>query len=309
MSVHRHVHLKKAYSSLTQWCQCLLLLWLSLTVMGCDPEALVNSYFEQMGLTRLSVLRTDVQPGTIILMDRNTGFVLDSFLDYVDDAVDSSHNYPTFGGSAQPDIHAKLPEFTGQTNLSGTLALKFLTGVFQLGPDFQLGLAGKVKVQIPDMKVRKMSVPSFEDFLKHEEAEPFERKVRQWIQQGRTPYLAYEVFRAKTIHVLSDQGQDVAPSLTIATMKPLPVSGEVGVAYQKVSSTELQVTGHRYFAFAVKTARLSWDVKNQSVVVNQTDRAKPDGRGAKGVPGDEYAAPLLDKFQPVTLQSGLPPEF
>ena len=112
----------------------------------------------------------------------------------------------------------------------------------------------------------------------------------------------------KTIQVFTDKGQDVAPSLTATTMTPLPLSGEVGVAYKKVSSTELKVAGHRYYAFAVKTAQLGWDAENTSVVVDQTVRATPEDRGAKGGPDDEYAAPLVKGFQPVTLQSGLPPD-
>jgi len=44
----------------------LLVISFSFNLLSCEPEDLVNSYFEQMGLTRLAVLRTDVQPGTII---------------------------------------------------------------------------------------------------------------------------------------------------------------------------------------------------------------------------------------------------
>ncbi len=283
---------------------------LSLTLVSCDPEALVNSYFEQMGLTRLAVLRTDVQPGTIILMKGREGFVMDSFLEYVDQDLNPSHTYDIVGGSAWQDIKAKLPKFSGQTKLSGNLAMQFLAGMFRLGPQVNFGLAKHVTVAIPDMKVKKMTVASLENFLKHDESAPFEKKVRDWIQQGLTPYVAYEVFRAKTVTVSTKNGQDVAPSLTVGTLTPLPVEAEVGVSSKKVSATELVVAGYRYYAFAVKTARLRWGVKAKSVIVDSTDRAAPTGHGAKGERNshDGYAAPLVEGFKPVTLQSGLPPD-
>lgn len=101
----------------------------------------------------------------------------------------------------------------------------------------------------------------------------------------------------------------MSPKLTADTVARLPASGEVGVHYKKQSKTEMAVASQRYFAFAVKTARLRWDKKEAMVVADITQRAKPSGEGAKGGPDDEYAAPLVKGFQPVTLQSGLPPEF
>jgi hypothetical protein len=282
---------------------------LSLMLVSCDPEDLVNTYFEQMGLTRLAVLRTDVQPGTIILMKGNEAFLSDTVFEYIDSEVDSSQTFAMLAGSADKEIAARLPHFSGRTQLSGKMAVQFIASLFHLGPQVDLDLAGQVNVRIPDMKVRKMKIAHLEHFFKDEEAERFAQKVRTWIRQGLQPYVAYEVFRAKTIQISSTKGQDVAPSLKAETVARLPVSGEVGVHYKKTSKTELVVASQRYFAFAVKTARLRWDRKEEMVVPDITQRAKPSGEGAKGGPDDEYAAPLVKGFQPVTLQSGLPPEF
>jgi len=282
---------------------------LSLTLVSCDPEDLVNTYFERMGLTRLAVLRTDIQPGTIILMRGKEAFLSDTVFDYIDGEVDSSQAFSILAGSADKEIAARLPHFSGRTRLSGRLAVEFIASVFHLGPQVDLNLAGQVNVRIPDMKVRKMKIAHLENFFKDEEAEPFAQKIRAWSKRGLKPYVAYEVFRAKTIQISSAKEQDVAPSLKADTVVRLPVSGEVGVHYKKTSKTELVVASQRYFAFAVKTARLRWDRKEDMVVVDITQRAKPGGEGAKGGPDDEYAAPLVEGFQPVTLQSGLPPEF
>jgi hypothetical protein len=68
------------------------------------------------------------------------------------------------------------------------------------------------------------------------------------------------------------------------------------------------IASQRYFAFAMKTARLRWDRNEEMVIVDITQRAKLGREGTKGGPDDEYAAPLVKGFQPVTLQSGLPPD-
>jgi len=282
---------------------------LALTLVACDPEDLVNSYFKQMGLTRLAVLRTDVEPGTIILMRGKEAFLSDTVFDSIDGEVDSSQAFAVLAGSADKEIAARLPQFSGHTQLSGKLAVQFIASIFHLGPQVDLNLAGQVNVRIPDMKVRKMKIAHLENFFKDEEAEPFAQKVRAWRKQRLKPYVSYEVFRAKTIQISSTKGQDVAPSLKADTVARLPVNGEVGVHYKKTSKTELVVASQRYFAFAVKTARLRWDKKDEMVVADITQRAKPSGEGAKGGFDDEYAVPLVKGFQPVTLQSGLPPEF
>jgi hypothetical protein len=39
----------------------MFLVCVSLTLLGCDPEDLINNYFRQMGLTRLAVLQRSCQ--------------------------------------------------------------------------------------------------------------------------------------------------------------------------------------------------------------------------------------------------------
>ena len=58
----------------------ILLTCVSFTVLACDPEDVINDYFRKMGLTRLAVLQTDVQPGTVILMKGHEAFLADHIL-------------------------------------------------------------------------------------------------------------------------------------------------------------------------------------------------------------------------------------
>lgn len=286
----------------------MFLVGLSLTLLGCDPEDLINGYFKQMGLTRLAVLQTDIQPGTVILMKGSEAFLGDHILDYVDQPIDPSREYGAFGGSAKDEVDAILRKFSGNTALSGKAAMSFLTSVFRLTPSLDLGLTGTVSIALPDAKVRKMKVADLEKFLSRNESLTFQKKVQEWKQQGLSPYVAYEVYRAKSLKILSEEGKDVAPSLKVNTITPLPIEGSASVAYKKTASNELLVAGNRYYAFAVRTAKLSVDAEN-TVTVDRTDFVKPEEWGIKSAgTDDQYAAPLLQDFRPVALKSGLPPD-
>ncbi len=290
----------------------LLLLGVSLFLISCDPEDEINRYFAQLGLTRLAVLRTDVQPGTLILTRGKEAFLGDHILDYVDREADPEHDYGTFGGSAKDEVDAVLRRFHSQTKLSAETALEFLVSIFRLSPGVNVGLTGTVKIDLPDARVRKMKVASLEKFLTRKDSQVFRTKVRDWSKQGLTPYVAYEVFRAKSLTIVAEEGKDVAPSLKVGAAAKLPVEVEGSVAYKKTAANELTVAGDRYVAFAVKTARLlSGTTDNKdAVVVDRTQFVKPKEWGIKSAgTDDQYAAPLAEGFAPVSLQSGLPPEF
>ncbi|THJ18141.1 MAG: hypothetical protein CAF42_007420 [Nitrospira sp. CG24B] len=256
----------------------LVLLCPSLTLLGCDPEDLINGYFKQLGLTRLAVLQTDVQPGTVILMKGSEAFLGDHVLDYIDQRLDPSHDYGMFGGSAKDEVDAILRKFSGNTALTGKAAMSFLTSMFRLSPSLDLGLTGTVSIALPDAKVRKIKVADLEKFLSRNESLTFQKKVREWTQQGLIPYVAYEVYRAKSLTILSAEGKDVAPSLKANTITPLSIEGNVTVAYKKTATSELLVAGQRYYAFAVRTAKLSVDAE-QSVTVDRTNFMKPEEWG------------------------------
>jgi hypothetical protein len=165
-----------------------------------------------------------------------------------------------------------------------------------------------VSIALPDAKVRKMKVANLEKFLSRNDSLSFQKKVREWKQQGVIPYVAYEVYRAKSLRISSVEGKDVAPSLKANTITPLPIEGNISMTYKKTASNELVVAGNTYYAFAVRTAKLSVDGEN-IVTVDRTNFVKPEEWGIKSAgTDDQYAAPLAKNFEPVTLKSGFPPD-
>jgi hypothetical protein len=286
----------------------LCLISVLLTVVGCDPEDLLNDYFSQMGLTRLAVLQSDVEPGTVILTKGDEAFLGDHILDFVDQRTDPAHEYGTFGGSAKDEVDVVLRKFSSKTQLTGKTAMSFVVNIFQLSPSLDLGLTGTVSVTLPDAKVRKMKVASLEKFLTRSESAMFQRKVREWDKKGLTAFIAYEVYRAKSLKVLSAEETDVAPSLKANSVTPLPIGGTANVAYKKLASNELIIAGNRYYAFAVRTAKLIVR-PNQPVEIDRTAFVKPQEWGIKSAgTDDEYAAPLMKNFKPVNLKTGLAPD-
>ena len=68
------------------------------------------------------------------------------------------------------------------------------------------------------------------------------------------------------------------------------------------------MAGNRYYAFAVRTAKLSVGT-DQTVTVDRTDFVKPLEWGIKSAgTDDQYAAPLIRNFEPVKLKTGFVPD-
>jgi hypothetical protein len=154
-----------------------------------------------------------------------------------------------------------------------------------------------------------MKVASLEKFLSRTaDSEIFQKKVQGWLQKGIMPYVAYEVYRAKSLKLQSAEGKDIAPSLKANTVTPLPLDATQTVSYKKVASNELVLAKNRYYAFAVRTAKLNVDSEHR-VTVDRTEFVKPEEWGIKSAgTDDQYTAPLAKNFEPVTVKAGLPPD-
>ena len=201
-----------------------------------------------------------------------------------------------------------MRKFSSSKELSGKTAMSFVVNIFQLNPSVDFGLTGTVSIDLPDAKVRKMKVANVEKFLSRTDSQSFQKKVRDWLQQGLVPYVAYEVYRAKSLKLQSAEGKDIAPSLKANTVTPLPLEATQTVSYKKVASNELILAKNRYYAFAVRTAKLTVGAE-QRVTVDRTEFVKPTEWGVKSAgTDDQYAAPLMKSFGPVTLKPGLPPD-
>lgn len=272
-------------------------------MVGCDPEEQINQYFAYLGLTRLAVPRTDIEPGSLIVVNGKEAFFADHMLDYVDQEGDAKQDYGIFGGDKIEEYQAMLRQYQGNTALSSKTALQFVQGLFQLNPGIDLGLTGQVQIEMVDAKFRKMKVSAIQKFLNRKESLGFRDAVLQHLKQGHQAYVAFEVYRTKSLKIVSEAGQELAPSVKIDTVTPLPVKGEGSVTYKKSSKNEMVLNRNRYYAFAVRTARLIQGRGGSDLTIDQTGFAKPAGWGIKSAgTDDQYSAPLGESFTPITLQ-------
>ena len=283
--------------------KAVLLIALTGSLISCDPEEQINKYFAYLGLTRLAVPRTDIDPGTLIVTKGKEAFFADHMLDYVDQESDAKQDYGIFGGDKIKEYQAMLRQYQGKTALSSQTALQFVQGVFQLSPGVDLGLTGQVRIEMVDAKFRKMKVSAIQKFLNRKESLGFRDAVLQHLKQGHQAYVAFEVYRTKSLKIVSEAGQELAPSLKVDTVTPLPIKGEGSISYKKSSKNEMVLNRNRYYAFAVRTARLIQGRGKLGLTIDQTGFAKPAGWGIKSAgTDDQYSAPLGESFTPITLQ-------
>ena len=176
-------------------------------------------------------------------MRGSEAFLIDDIFDYADDRPNAAHDYAMFGGSVKDEVDAALRTVSKNNLISGKMAMGFVVGIFHLNPTFNLGLTDIVQIEFPDAKVKKLKIATLEKFLTRTNSAAFQAKVQEWIKQGLTPYVAYEVYRAKSLKLHAVTGGDIAPSLNVDKVTPLPVSGELSVSYKKVATNRLEVSG------------------------------------------------------------------
>ncbi|MCZ6802070.1 MAG: hypothetical protein O7F12_16435 [Nitrospirae bacterium] len=281
----------------------MLLIALTGSLVGCDPEDQINQYFAYLGLTRLAVPRTDIDPGTLIVTKGKEAFFADHMLDYVDQDSGAKQDYGIFGGDKIKEYQAMLRQYQGNTALSAQTALQFVQGVFQLSPGVELGLTGQVRIEMVDAKFRKMKVSAIQKFLNRKESRGFRKAVHQHLKQGHQAFVAFEVYRTKSLKIVSEAGQELAPSLKVGTLSPLPIKGEGSLSYKKTSKNEVVLSRNRYYAFAVRTARLIQGRGKLGLTIDRTGFAKPADWGIKSAgTDDQYSAPLGESYTPLTLQ-------
>lgn len=293
----------------SRFCSCcnllgkaFLLIVLTGSLLSCDPEEQINQYFSYLGLTRLAVPRADIEPGSLIFVKGKEAFFADHILDYVDQESDAKQDYGVFGGDKIGEYQAMLRQYKGNTALSSQTALQFVQGVFQLSPGVDLGLTGQVRLEMVDAKFRKMKVSALQNFLNRKESLGFREAVHQHLKQGHQAYVAFEVYRTKSLKIVSEGGQELAPSLNVDTVTPLPIQGGGSLSYKKSSKNEMVLTRNRYHTFAVRTARLIQGRRESDLTIDQTGFAKPTEWGIKSAgTDDQYSAPLGGSFSPMAF--------
>ena len=271
----------------------LAMLLCSLALLSCDPEEEIHQYFADLGLNRLALVRTDLQPGSLILVGAHGPVYAGNLHRYVC-ATDAR------AADTMTDYEAVIGKYTGDRSLSASAALSFVKGLFQFAPGVDLSFSGKVHVDLIESHAQRMEVDSIKKFLGSREAQPFVQDVLEAFADGERAYLAYEVHRAQRLKITSTDGSNIAPSLKAGAVGQLPLKGEARLSYQKVSDRELVLAGQQDYAFAVRTGELVPGLAANTVRFKVTNFLKPGYVKSVGT-DDQYTSPVLDGYAPLTL--------
>lgn len=197
----------------------LALLALLIPLASCNPEEEMHRYFAELGLNRLAVLRTDIQPGSLILVGKQ-GPV---YTGHVRSYAASPDLLP---GDSFSEYEAVIGSYQGNRALSAEVAVSFVQGLFQFSPTAEFALSGSVRIDMVESHVLRMEVDQIKRFLGQREAQPFVQAVLEALKDGQKAYLAYEVHRATRLRIVSTSGSDLAPSLTVGTIGHIPLKGK-----------------------------------------------------------------------------------
>ncbi len=280
-----------------------LLVVLASSLIGCNPEEAIQQYFADKGLNPLAILRTDIQPGTLILVDKDgSAHRAGQLTDYLAEKDRTSTTLPIDNCGSPQHCQGILNGYTEERSMTASIALSFFQSLFQVNPKIDLGMTGKVRIDQLDSSFEKIKIADLKRFLGRRTSKPVVQEILTAIADGEKAYVAYEVHRAKRLTISSAEGKNIAPSLEAKAVGTIPVGGKVGLTYKKKSEQILVVESQQPYAFAVKTGELlPFPKKNQIGVRFRVTRSIAAGEVKAAGTDDDYAAPLQGGFGAITL--------
>lgn len=262
----------------------------ALVVAGCNAEQLVNSYFKNLGLNPLAVVRDDIKPGALVIKHNNKAVYTDSIYDFAraKAPVTQSENL-----DKSKDFQAVLKAHESERKVDAGAALSFLKAVLPVDLSVDLGLTNSVTISAINAKGHRLPVPDVLEFLRNNSAPLHDFIASQGA--GAEAYVAYETYEADTLNIVAESGSDVSTKLaTTQEFKPLS-SGSATFKYARTAKDTLVIKGDHPFVFAVRTGKLAY--KNDVYGLLVTNFVSGD---VKAVGGDEkYASQVNEGFAPL----------
>jgi hypothetical protein len=265
----------------------------ALTATSCDPEKTVNMYFKQLGLNRLAVPRSDVEPGGLIIVKGRNAVYEGSLYDWI------SGEY--VGGAVvaadkTSDYKAVLKRFKGDRKMDAGVALKMLDSVLPVEVSASAGLQGKVEIDLVKALGRRMKIADIQRLLNSNAAVELRGHLDQIVASGGQPYVAFETLRANRLKVTTDAGSDISTALKTTGAVKSVATAQGNFSLKRSGQSELEIAGDEFYVFAIRTGRLRKQKNLWSVEV--TSYVPPSDWGIKAAGTDDtYSAPLMSDFE------------
>ena len=264
---------------------CLMLVFVA---TACDPNKILNDFFAKQGLNRLASLRDDIQPGGLILAGKQGALYADNMLDYVSSSDEAS--IPISVRSGTSDFDAVIAGYKGDRKVNPSAALDFIKAVLPVSFSGKLNLTASVSLDQIEAKVKRMKIPDVQKFLVSDAANGFKAELDTEIKRNQTPYLAYEIWSTNKIKLTTDGGEDISTSMKVGEVGKVS-SANASFTYTKTDKTTLEISGSKYYVFAVRTGKLQKNGNSYEFV--ETDFVPPSGVGIKAAGTDvKYSAPV-----------------
>lgn len=282
----------------------LAMLVMMVMVWGCDPEKVLNEYFAKMGLTRLAVLRDDIEPGGLVLVSDGKAHYADNMLDYVPN--DAAQDFSIAAKGGQDEYNAILRSQKSDRTIEPNVAISFMQKVLpvSLGSDFKL--SDKVNIDLIDAKVKRLKIPTVSRFLASNSSGEFRNALWDFAgeKKGIESYLIYETWRAKKLKISTESDHSITPSLKVGEVKSLISSIDAKFTLTRTDNSSLEIDGDHYYVFAVRTAQLARGANRAAVSLKVTNFSTPADWGIMAAGTDEkYSISPTGSFEtPLLLQ-------
>lgn len=266
-------------------------------LLGCDPQKVVEDYFGGQGLNPLAVVRNDVSPGALILKQEHNTVFAESIWDY------STGQKPTVTSRelTSAELDAVIKKYEQDREVSGSSAANFLRSVLPTKITTDLGLTGKVKLDVPGVKTSRLKPIDIQNYLTKGSS-----GLRNFIatQQGVSePYVVYETYYADTLSISAETGTDVSTKVEVSSeFRPLS-SGDHSFSYRRTSKETILIKGDKPYVFAVRAGKLV--IRNGVYALEFTNFVTGQGKATGG--DEQYSAPILGDYSPIRLERAKSP--
>ncbi len=275
------------------------LVFFASSLIGCNPEEAIQEYFAQKGLNPLAMLRTDVEPGTLIYVGNDGQARLAGLLtNYLPPQYQGSVPLPRVSCESSGGCRGILSGYQETRSTTAETALSFFWGLFNLSPSVNFGVTGNLSVDQIDSRYEKISIPALKRFLGNRKAKAVAQEIWDNLNDGDRAFVAYEVHWAKQLRISSVDGKDIATGLKV-NVAATPLGGKAGLRVKKSSSSQLVVSSDIAYAFAVKTGELVKGTVPGTVKFKVTHVHAGDVKGGLIGSPDDPAAPILENYQAV----------
>lgn len=224
-----------------------------LILSGCDASDALNKAFAKLGLTRLAVVRDDIQPGAVMVSSSKAAIYADNLTDYVPKArltIESEDKTREASGY--------IPQLQGSQKIEPKLALEFLASVLPIGPSANFSFTNSVNISQIQCKVRRIPIVQINQFLNNPDNAALAAGLKPYFDTGNSVFVVYEIWRSSKIQFNSEAGSDVTTSVKVGEIKPLS-NIEASVVVNRSSKEQLSIETGQPYTFAVKLLKLERD--------------------------------------------------